>query len=115
MSSPANRLRLVKTLHTIAWAFLAACVVAIPLFVLQDRLRWAFVAIAIVGIEVAVLAANSFRCPLTDVAARYTSDRAANFDIYLPEWLARQNKLIFGSLYVVGILFALAAWRGLLP
>jgi hypothetical protein len=87
-------------------------VLAIPVFVLQAHLAWAFGAIAIVGVEVLVLAANGFRCPLTNVAARYTSDRVANFDIYLPEWLARWNKLVFGSLYVAGILFALATWRG---
>jgi hypothetical protein len=87
-------------------------VLAIPIFVLQDRLKWASVAIAIVGVEVLVLAANRFRCPLTDVAARYTSERGANLDIYLPEWLARQNKLIFGSLYAAGSLFALATWQG---
>jgi hypothetical protein len=40
-----------------------------------------------------VLWLNGWRCPLTDVAARYTDDRRANFDIYLPEWLARYNEL----------------------
>ena len=45
-------------------------------------------------------------CPLTSIAARYTDDRRANFDIYLPEWLARHNKAVFGALYVAGILVA---------
>lgn len=47
---------------------------------------------------------------LTDVAARYTPDRRPNFDIDLPSWLARFNKEIFGSLYIIGILWTLAAW-----
>ena len=63
--------------------------------------------IGIVFIEVLVLIANKWRCPLTGVAARYTDDRRDNFDIYLPEWLARHNKLIFGVLYVVGVLVTL--------
>lgn len=65
-------------------------------------------------VEVAVLALNAWRCPLTGVAARYTDDRRDNFDIYLPLWLARYNKHIFGSLFVGGILaaWALWAWRG---
>jgi hypothetical protein len=50
------------------------------------------------------------RCPLTGVAARYTDDRRDNFDIYLPLWLARYNKLIFGSLFAAGLLFTLACW-----
>ena len=53
---------------------------------------------------------NKFRCPLTAVAARYTDDRRDNFDIYLPEWLARHNKIIFGTLYFAGVAFALTRW-----
>jgi hypothetical protein len=52
------------------------------------------------------------RCPLTDVAARYTDERADNFDIYLPLWLARYNKQIFGPLFAAGLLFTLARWQG---
>ena len=47
------------------------------------------------------------RGPLTAWAARYTTDRRDNFDIYLPLWLARHNKSIFGALYVAGAVFAL--------
>ena len=66
----------------------------------------------IVFAEVLVLAFNRLQCPLTAIAARYTSDRRANFDIYLPEWLARRNKEIFGTLFFLGLLFALARWMG---
>ena len=38
-------------------------------------------------IECGVLAVNRGRCPLTDVAAKFTDKRADNFDIYLPNWL----------------------------
>lgn len=55
--------------------------------------------------------ANRFRCPLTDVAARYTGDRHDNFDIYLPLWLARYNKEIFGPLFAIG--GAVALWARL--
>jgi hypothetical protein len=50
------------------------------------------------------------RCPLTPLAARYTDDRSDNFDIYLPLWLARYNKQIFGPLFLVATLFAIL-WR----
>lgn len=68
--------------------------------------------IAAVFIEVGILIANGMKCPLTRVAARYTNDRRDNFDIYLPLWLARYNKPIFGSLFVAGLLFTLARWLG---
>jgi hypothetical protein len=61
-------------------------------------------------VEVMILALNGMRCPLTGLAARYTPERRANFDIYLPLWLATWNKQLFGSLYIVGLLFALARW-----
>lgn len=56
-------------------------------------------------LEVSVLVANRMRCPLTEVAARYTTERQDNFDIYLPLWLARHNKEVFGGLYVAGIVY----------
>jgi hypothetical protein len=108
--SPAAALRAVKTLHTVVWAFFAACVLAIPVAAGAGRLRAAGVLIAVVLLEVAVLALNRWRCPLTDVAARYTDERRDDFDIYLPLWLARYNKQVFGGLYVIGVLLTLAAW-----
>lgn len=105
-------LRTVKTCHTIVWAFLAGCVVAIPLLAWQQRFGVALVLIAIVLAETLVLASNRWRCPLTDVAERYTGERSANFDIYLPDWLARYNKQIFGTWFVAGSLYTLLAWLG---
>lgn len=109
----ANALRSVKLLHTVVWALFAGCIVALPIFVWRGQLPIAWTLVAIVTVEVIVLLANRFRCPLTDVAARYTDDRRANFDIYLPEWLARQNKLIFGILFGVGVVYtAVESMRG---
>lgn len=100
----------VKLLHTMVWAFFAACIVAIPLAAWAGRFDAALLLMGIVTIEVLVLAANAWRCPLTAVAARYTDDRRDNFDIYLPDWLARHNKVIFGSLLAAGVLFTVALW-----
>ena len=100
----------VKVAHTVVWAFFVACIVAIPWAAWRGEFAAAAGLAAIVAIEVAVLALNGWRCPLTTVAARYGQETRANFDIYLPEWLARHNKLIFGILFVLGIAFALAQW-----
>jgi len=58
-----------------------------------------------------VLALNRWRCPLTGIAARYTDNRRDNFDIYLPLWLARYNKHIFGLLFAAGLLYTLLRWK----
>lgn len=104
------RLRTVKLIHTAIWAFFAVCILAIPVASSLGHFRTAAWLAAIVLVEVVVLLLNSWSCPLTAVAARYTTDRKANFDIYLPEWLARNNKTIFGSLFVVGVIVATLQW-----
>ncbi len=100
-----------KLVHTVVWAAFAGCIVAIPIVAWEGRLRSAVVLIGIVFVEVVVLAANSWRCPLTLLASHYTADRGDNFDIYLPIWLARYNKVIFGMLFVFGVLSTAARWR----
>ncbi|REJ85756.1 MAG: hypothetical protein DWQ36_08235 [Acidobacteria bacterium] len=105
-----RRLHLVKMLHTAAWAFFVACILAIPVATLLGRRTLALVFVAIVAVEVVVLLFNRMACPLTAVAARYTEDRRANFDIYLPEWLARHNKTLFGTLYIASIVLLLVRW-----
>lgn len=106
----ADMLALIKLLHTVVWAIFVACILGIFVFAYGGRFTSALVLIAIVMGEVAVLMFNRMRCPLTNVAARYTTERAANFDIYLPHWLAKHNKTVFGALYIVGIAYALVRW-----
>ncbi len=89
----------IRLAHTLAWAVFAGAIVAIPVFTLAGRLGAAGWLSLLVWGEVFVLAMNRLRCPLTAVAARYTDDRSANFDIFLPLWLARWNKQIFGTLF----------------
>jgi membrane-bound metal-dependent hydrolase YbcI (DUF457 family) len=107
---PATELRVIKIVHTFVWAFFAGCIVAIPVLAWYGDLRRAAVFIGIVFVEVLVLVFNRWSCPLTPLAARFTDDRRDNFDIYLPEWIARHNKTIFGGLYVAGIVLAVVRW-----
>ena len=105
-----STLTAIKLGHTVVWAFFVACILAIPVFTALSHLGLAALFTAIVACEVGVLVVNRMQCPLTEVAARHTDDRRANFDIYLPEWLARNNKSIFGSLYALAVMFLLVRW-----
>jgi hypothetical protein len=106
----AHKLRQIKLLHTAVWAIMAASILALPWAGWVGQFRWAFGLTLLILGECLVLGLNRGRCPLTDMAARYTDDRAGNFDIYLPLWLARNNKSIFGFLFVVGELVVLWRW-----
>lgn len=109
---PPIKLIAVKVIHTVAWAIFAGCILVLPVAVWQQNFDLAAVFAMLVLAETGILAANGMRCPLTDIAARFTDDRRDNFDIYLPLKLARHNKVIFGSLYIVGLLYAIARWIG---
>ena len=110
MITAVGRLRLIKAIHTLAWLFFVACIFAIPLAAFAGRFAATLLLIGIVAVESLVVVVNGWRCPLTAVAGRYTDDRRPNFDIYLPEWLARYNKEIFGSLFGMGVLFTFVLW-----
>ena len=111
MDRRQRALRNVKLFHTVVWAFFAGCIVALPLVATARHFQFALLLIGVVGLEVLVLLVNGFKCPLTGIAEDYTDERQDNFDIYLPLWLARYNKHIFGALYVLGMIYTVVLWR----
>jgi hypothetical protein len=56
----------------VIWAFLAVSILALPVAGVLRRFRWAAILTVIVLLECGVLAANGGRCPLSDLAARFT-------------------------------------------
>ncbi len=97
----------IKVLHTVVWAFFVVCIFAIPVAGLFRHFGLAWIFTSLVLLECSVLAVNGGRCPLTDVAGRFTEERRPDFDIYLPVWVAQWNKVIFGVLFAAGELFTL--------
>ncbi|MFD1470733.1 hypothetical protein ACFQ48_21080 [Hymenobacter caeli] len=102
--SSARKLLLIKLLHTAVWAFFVAAIVYILYSGLADRLTlYTGVATGLVAGEGLVLALFDRHCPLTVLARRYSDSTKDNFDIFLPNRLARHNQLIFTVLYAVGV------------
>ena len=112
MVSNLTKLRLLKITHTTIWVIFAGSILAIPVFAWLGEWVYTTALILFVLLECLILVFNRMRCPITDIAARYTDDRSDNFDIYLPQWLARHNKTIFGSLFVAGLVFTFLRWMG---
>lgn len=69
-----------------------------------------FVSIILLFVEILVLLLNKWTCPMVTLAEKYTSERSYNFDIYLPNWLAKNNKTIFGTIFVIGITLVIINW-----
>jgi hypothetical protein len=107
---PGLALAAIKTLHTVVWVFFVACIVAVPAAAAARKFQLSAFFAGFVLLECLVLAVNRCRCPLTDVAARYAPEGTPNFDIYLPAWVARYNKQIFGAIFALGVFFALVEW-----
>ena len=109
-ASDLRKLHFVKLTHTIIWYVFVAAILYVcyaGAFNKVNKLVWWCIGAVI--FEGIVLLANKWRCPLTSVAYKYTENRSAGFDIYLPAWLAKHNKAIFTSLFFIGL--ALVIWR----
>jgi hypothetical protein len=95
----------VKLFHTAIWAFFVAAIgYVVYCGIVNDISQRTWIAAGLVIGEGLVLLVFGGRCPLTIIARNYSDSDRDNFDIFLPNWLARYNKLIFTSLYVVGLL-----------
>lgn len=66
------------------------------------------ISIILISVEIIILLMNRWVCPLTPIASKFTDSRNPNFDIYLPQWLAKYNKEIFGTIFTIGIILVIA-------
>lgn len=106
----ATKLWWIKFLHTAVWVFFVAAILVVLYSGISNRITvYTGFASGLVVLEGLVLAAFKRHCPLTLIARKYSHLTKANFDIFLPEWLARHNHLIFTALYILGI--ALVGYR----
>ena len=106
----SGKLAWIKVVHTVIWAVLSAVIFFLLYAVITDRLDyWFWWGLGLVGIEVLTLLVFGMSCPLTVLARRLSSSQRANFDIFLPEWLARFNKAICSAILLV--VLAGMAWR----
>lgn len=95
---------IIKLIHTSIWLIMAFAVFYIVYAGVMNVFNLTVLAsIVLIVLETIVLLIYKWRCPLTPIAEKYTLDRNDNFDIYLPNWLARYNKIIFGTLFVIGV------------
>ncbi len=89
----------IKTLHTVIWIVMTMAVLYIGYSVFSMKFDTLFyISLFLIVGESLVIMINSWRCPLTNIAKRYTDENTPNFDIYLPRTVAKYNKEIFSTI-----------------
>lgn len=108
----ANKLLSIKLIHTLIWAIFVAVIFYIVYSGFMDTINiYTWIGIGLIIGEGLVLLLFKMSCPLTVVARKYSDSEKDNFDIFLPNWLAKHNKLIFTAVFVVGLI--LVVYRSL--
>lgn len=95
-------------IHTIIWVFFVLLIIHVLYSGVCNQISWlTWIAIGLVIGEGLVLLLFKMLCPLTVLARKYSDSPRDNFDIFLPEWLARYNKIIFTTLFLAGCFLVL--------
>jgi len=93
---------LIKIIHTLIWVFFNVVIGYLLYAVIFDKIDiWVWIGLGLIFIEGLVLLLFKMKCPLTIVARKYSDSTKDNFDIYLPNWLARYNKEIYTTILMV--------------
>ena len=100
-----NKLKLLKLIHTLIWLFFVFIFGYILYAGIINKIDiYLWIAIGSVLLECLILLVFKWSCPITVVAEKYTKNKEVGFDIYLPKWLAKHNKTIFGTIFILELL-----------
>lgn len=101
----SDKLLAIKLIHTIIWAFFVFVIFYILYSGITNRVNtFTWIGIGLIIGEGFVLLVFKMFCPLTLLARKYSDSQKENFDIFLPNWLAKHNKIIFTTVFIVGLI-----------
>lgn len=96
-----SKLTVIKIIHTIIWVFFNIVLFYLYYAVITNKIDvYVWIGLGLFVLEGLVLLVFNKQCPLTIIARKYSDSQRHNFDIYLPNWLAKYNKLIYTCLLV---------------
>ena len=103
-----NKLLTIKLIHTIIWSFFVFVIFYILYSGITNTVNtYTWIGIGLIIGEGLVLLVFKMFCQLTLIARKYSDSQKDNFDIFLPNWLAKYNKLIFTSIFIVGLMIVI--------
>lgn len=95
----------IKSIHSLIWLFFNVVIFYLLYAVIANKInKWVWICIGLVVAEGVVLLAFKWFCPLTVIARQYSDSTKNNFDIFLSNWLAKHNKLIYASIFGLAVL-----------
>ena len=98
------KLTLIKTIHTMIWLFFNVVIFYLLYSVIVNKIdKWVWICIGLIVLEGIILLIFKKICPVTLIARKYSNSQKDNFDIYLPNWLARYNKEIYTVIVLIAI------------
>lgn len=104
----AVSLNIIKGIHTFIWLVFVMIISFVSWSGISGNINlYSWLAVTAVLIEGLVLVISKGRCPLTVLAAKYSNSSKENFDIFLPLWLAKYNKQIFGTVFACSFILVL--------
>ncbi len=110
----ARKLLIIKLIHTLIWVLFVAVIFYVLYTGITDTVNlYTWIGIGLIIGEGIVLLLFKLYCPLTVLARRYSESTKDNFDIFLPNWLAKHNKLIFTTIFLIGVVLVLYRVLGL--
>ncbi len=105
---PENKLLVIKIAHTVIWVFFVLVIFYVLYTGITDNVNtYTWIGIALVIGEGLTLLIFKMFCPLTVIARKYSDSEKDNFDIFLPNWLAKYNKIIFTSIFLIGLVIVI--------
>ncbi len=106
--TPENKLLTIKIIHTIIWLFFVLVIFYVLYTGIIDNVSmYTWIGIALIIGEGLTLLVFKMFCPLTLMARKYSTSEKDNFDIFLPNWLAKHNKIIFTSIFLIGVVLVI--------
>jgi hypothetical protein len=104
------KLNIIKLVHTAIWCIFVIAILYVLYAGVFDKVNMlVWICVGLVVFEAIILIVFKWKCPFTILGQKYTTNHEVGFDIFLPIWLAKNNKTIFSILFTAGLVLCL--WR----
>lgn len=98
----STKLISIKLAHTAIWLFYNLVIFYLAYALIVNKIdQWVWICLGLILLEGIILVIFKLTCPITLIARKYSDSTNDNFDIYLPNWLAKYTKVIYTSITVV--------------